>query len=204
MTNLVQERDRIRSIGGFVSSAMGDGWVVDTSERVANRSGVYLDGPNKARLLLHIGNQNPDYGRLIVHGVFPIGHQYNKPTGIARITLAADRDPGIIAKEVTRRLLPDYTTAMAETLSRLQDDAMAEQTRRATIERLSALPGVTHPYGHAVDRLYLSFFGDVSGEVDVAYSGDSLTLTICRATVNQAEAIFTILAAREEPASALL
>lgn len=139
--NSVEEREIIRQFSGFLATALGEGWSVDTSERFADYPGVYLDGPQGVRLYVRLYVQlnwrNAD--RAVISGVYPEGGL--RLYGVQRheISVSRFRDVGAIARDVIKRLLPGYVTELEDVRRRLVEADEYEAGRRALARRLSAI-----------------------------------------------------------------
>ncbi|WP_353707278.1 hypothetical protein ABRQ22_14850 [Cellulosimicrobium sp. ES-005] len=115
-----EEREILRQTVGHVVTALGEGWSVDADPQWEEYRGVYVDGPDGARLWLTLAWNNAD--RLEVQGLYPKPEEphargWSKRYDEERkdsITVRRDRDPAAIAREITRRLLPGYLEMLGE------------------------------------------------------------------------------------------
>lgn len=127
-------QDIVRQTAGamapVLSKVTGQTWTVDTSERFVDHRGVYLDGPDGARLFLRFDTTSE---RFIVSGVWPEGSY--KITRLSRhqITVSRDRGPDVLTREIARRLLPAYRAELIDVVARVK----SYTDRAAADERLT-------------------------------------------------------------------
>ena len=170
-----------RQLAGLVAAELGEGWTVDTSEHLAEHRGVYLDGPDRARLFLSPDWRNAD--RLEVTGHYPDGASKVYPTP-ARHTIGVGRmrGPAVIAREVSRRLLPGYRDTLAEVLRQLEARTTAADQRAAFLERCREALPVLSVDTRDPDRPRASFFvngeGSWYGDVDAYHDGSRASLEL--------------------------
>jgi|GEM_PF-2475056 len=173
--NTFDQRAIVRQVSAFVADALGEGWSVDTSEAYAEHTGVYVDGPDGARLWLTLGGRNygRDLDRLSIRGQYPrpeeskgYGDGWSKRFGETRtdeISVKRDRDPAAIAREIRRRLLPDYLEMLGEAVAgNAAHDAAVRRGRELRAD-LAARLGK----GTRVD--------DARGDVSTPYYGSDTT-----------------------------
>jgi hypothetical protein len=119
--------------------------------------------------------------RLELHGVMPNGNAYSSES----ITVAADRDPVAIAKEITKRLLPIYFPALVIAREREEKARKDQEESDATRRTLAKAPGA--------DRRQASH-GNVSGEGwSARYWGASVNVEAQDLTPAQAVALIAAL-----------
>lgn len=134
-----EESTITQQLAGFIADELGDAWRIDTSDDFAGHRSTYLDGPDGARLSISLDWRNAD--RVKVYGVYPRHEKYgveHHEIGVGR-----DRGPAVIAREITRRLLPTY---LAELTDVRNDNAERVQMRaaRATLaQKLAEIIGGT-------------------------------------------------------------
>lgn len=121
-----------------IAGHLGQGWHAYTG-KAADGSEAHLAGPNDQVLDLFDGTstgRKADQGRLIITGY--LGFLRNHvPTGMQRdhtITVDEAKPPDRIAREIRRRLLPDYQAA----LSAAWDAKHASEATAAAREQLAA------------------------------------------------------------------
>lgn len=95
-------------------------------------------GPDGVTIHLRVENYGAAAGRLILSGGVPDGTSYpdadTHGVDTGRITVAADRDPAAIARDVTRRLLP----VVVESWATVSDRIARRLNRAATRDTLAA------------------------------------------------------------------
>ncbi len=99
-----------------------------------------LDHPDGRSLYLH--RQYKDGGRVEIAGVYPHSDYYFRTGEHVSITVAIARGPAVIAREITRRLLPAYTDVLGKVQAHIAKQADDQANRARAAERLAALiPG---------------------------------------------------------------
>lgn len=122
---ITTHQDIIRQTAGVIAPVLSaiteQAWTVDTSERFADHRGVYLDGPDGARLFLRFDGS---YERFMVSSVWPEG-AYRKIPRLThhQISVSRDRGPDVLAREIARRLLPTYVADLADVTARVKAHA---------------------------------------------------------------------------------
>ncbi|MFJ9521264.1 hypothetical protein ACIRPK_23815 [Kitasatospora sp. NPDC101801] len=138
-------------------------------------------------------------GRLTVRGVTPRGWSGRRTFEIG---VSIGRPLGDIAREIRRRLLPEYTAAMPGALAEV---AAAERLRLARIEAMrsliEALPAL-HTYDWDSEQSAGSFYPDpyhrpqrahASGTVRVSQSADTADLKLTGVPLHLARAVLALL-----------
>lgn len=126
-------------------AALLPGWRHDPA-----RSPSRLHGPNRGRLLVEVlTNGRAPHVRIVPK--LPDGTPYRllEDARSRSITVALDRGPAVIAREITRRLLPDLEAdlkAAADLHSSLQSDREHQDTRIQAV--LALIPGSTERDRH--------------------------------------------------------
>ena len=161
----IQDRDRIRQIGGFVATALGEAWKVDTSAEF-NHAVSIKRADDGASVFLRIGPYGPRNGRLIISGEYPGTYDQHR-VDRHEITVAADKDPGKIARDIERRLLPDYLPDLEKVRERIAADERAATTRAAALAALGEV-GANETNG----RIYISLPG-IYGQIDLNHDGQA-------------------------------
>lgn len=195
-------RDHARQASAFIVKALGEDWSVDTEGTSGFQDGrVYIDGPNQARLLLAFGGiygRTSDRDRLEVRGVTPVSAPrhtltYELSEQKHQIGMSRDKTPEQIAREITRRLLPDYMPYVQQCLlsaARHRDDTTARSETLAALA--SAFPhGVARNenqvYTHGPDHTWY-------GDLRVNNDGSRLAeLTLRSISIEQALKIAEVL-----------
>jgi hypothetical protein len=165
-----------------------------------------------AELLISTEYGKPE--RLVINGVTPRGkdRQYVRvyeqgadgsgwtEFRFSSISVATKRGAEAIAKEITRRFLPDYLKAVSLTLERIARDENFEVQRLANLQACAATLNevITPPYGHNTrieDRTEFShYFGaNCSGiRVECKASANDVDLKIENLTVEQAKEVLAL------------
>lgn len=132
-----QVSDDIKAIALAVAAALGTGWEVKRVHEAAeseNPPSWYLAGPGGERLNIgYAYHSPPDYLRLQIYGSVPNNAPDNRwwiGCGCS-ITVAINRPPADVAKEIGRRVMPEY-------LQKLADAHAKREANRAYAERVQA------------------------------------------------------------------
>lgn len=158
-----------------IASALGNEWEVPLndnnwtckithklSQKVLYVSGDGYNKPTKVNISgsLHVG----ECGRYVeVYQTAKDGSGWRKQT-VPTISITIARGYDVIAKEINRRLLPEYDRILTLALTQVQKDKEYKDARQANIEALAEAAGVKSPDGK--DNLYVHF-GEVYGTVEV-------------------------------------
>ncbi len=101
-----------------------------------------LDHPDGRGLYLH--RQHNDGGRVEIVGAYPHSDYYFRTGEHVSITVAITRGPAVIAREITRRLLPVYTEVLDKIHAHIAKQAADHANRTQAAKRLAALiPGAS-------------------------------------------------------------
>lgn len=129
--------DGVLGFASRVAAALGGGWAAEP----VHERGASLRHPDGRALFLFA----PDYpwskrGRVRVSGVYPQHQAWRRER--AEVTVGMGRDPGAVARDLRRRLLPAYeaelAVAVAAEAGRVRDAAGVERVAAAV---LAAVPG---------------------------------------------------------------
>lgn len=162
------ERVIIRQLAGFIATALGEGWKVDTSEEYNEHIGTHVNGPDDARLYVYPEGVT----RVAVSCSWPVWTVGIEMTKVKPITLRRDRGSKVIAQEITRRLLPPYRDQLTRARGAAQVAQLDAVAREAAATALvAALPGARLGLEHT--RLYM--YGEpVSGELRLSADGSEV------------------------------
>lgn len=185
-------RDITRQMAGMVADHL-DGFKVDMSVAFSDHRGVYLDGPDGSRLFLALDWRNAD--RVEISGVYPRHQAY----GVERykIGVGRTRGPVVIAREITRRLLPGYLTELARVRADVDEHATMRDKRQTVATEFAALVGGT------VDKIedsstqsrirWFHSSGENYGNANIDYRGDSVSIDIRSLPVGVARQVFALI-----------
>ena len=84
-----------------------------------------------------LGLEMTHKGKVVVTGFLPKGNYSRHDLHGPKISITASRGPEAIAKEIQRRLLPDYEAVMAEAMKRKADAEAYDNAARNNLERLA-------------------------------------------------------------------
>lgn len=146
----IERKNFLRSVGEQVAPRLGDGWSLHPNNGEYNDEYRELHGPNGQALYfafkddtkLTFGPRWPkdETGR----ESFPRGYQ-NEPK-VEGIKVSIEKTPEIIARDIQRRLLPQYQATLAAIQKRLEESSSYEKKRAANLERLAKVVGTTVRY----------------------------------------------------------
>lgn len=147
-----------------------------------------LTGQDKRKLYLEVIGP-----RLVISGCYPrasgsLGEYVLSGENLPRITVSLDRHPGQIAKEITRRLLPEYEEYYQLALSRIASREAYQDKTNESLDKLVEVIGVRLP--HMTEETYINQDGLYGG---FRVCGDSISLKINGLTIEQALRISYIL-----------
>jgi hypothetical protein len=161
----------------------------------------YITGPNEAELAIRIETYGSRKGRIEVHGNFHIGHnrefidvrEWNHSTSerckLPEISVAGNRGAAAIAKEITRRFLPEYLPLLQKAIDKRDAANSYEDKCRKNLTLLAGIVNADVPTER--DRTTASFYHNDKAYGDIQVSGDSVTLKLSSLTMEQAKRILT-------------
>jgi hypothetical protein len=189
----------LRDLAEQTTPHLADGWHHDETYPHPGAQIAHLDG---RRLLLRIAWNKP--GRVTVSGVFPDGHLgLVDCTDRGTITVRLDRGPEALAREITRRLLPHYESALAAVRERIAQANAARAAREALAQRITDLiPGARRTNIDAAARTHVVWYSHGtafgSGTVAIFDAATTVSLDIGNLPAPVADRILTILAEAAE------
>lgn len=151
---MAETREIVRQTAGMVATELGEGWSVEVDADTAENNATLL-GPDGARVFMHL----PMYGntdRFEITGWYgwqKIRDMYPEPKRVS-INVGRMRGPAVIAREITRRLLPEYLPELERVNAWLVKRGESEATRDAVAADLFALAG-DEPGPHAQHTVYV-------------------------------------------------
>ena len=169
----------------------GDGW--HTSQK-------RLTGPDGAELFVNV-NEMQHRGRLLASGNYP---KTNGRPGRESISVGLTRPAAAIAKEINRRLLPEYLANLAEVHHYNDTERTQHEERGGVMAKVAGLFGQTYeqqPYELGRSNTYRDSFrlygAQASGSVEATGRPDTLEMELRSVPIETALRILAILA---EPA----
>lgn len=162
----------ILALGRQVVAHMEPGWSAGT---VDEWFGAGLHGPDNALVWLSKPSSKPGY----VHasGNFPETRKTlrTRPS----VNVRADRGPAVIAREITRRLLPAYLPLLAEVVEYNATEDYERSSRKTVVDKFGAL----FPGSHSSDIGYTGYgrrgvLGGAGGIGTVEATGDGSNVTL--------------------------
>lgn len=166
--------------------ALGTDWRAQRDAE--DRGRVYLHGPDG--LLVQLAYPpHQGYARVEASGNTPadvraagtqLGNTYGYWVHGHTISVRADRGPAVLAREVTRRLLPGYTAEVATLRTRVAGALANANARQALADELAGIltgiPAATDHQGRPATSLTWSPTGTGYARVEVGYDGASVRL----------------------------
>ena len=163
----------------------GQGWWAEVSEphERFDRPGFLLHGPGEARLRVEKGNNHDVMTRVRILGLYPTkAHHYWYRDVTRDITVAVERGPEAIGKEIARRLLPGYLPSLYEAQRRIAEneaDIARRLARRDTIRRVAGKTTlVSHQQSESSSEVYLDLPGGQRGTVRLYGDGSNGNLEL--------------------------
>jgi hypothetical protein len=139
----------------------GQGWWAEVSEphERFDRPGFLLHGPGEARLRVEKGNNHDVMTRVRILGLYPTkAHHYWYRDVTRDITVAVERGPEVIGKEIARRLLLGYLPSLEEAQRRIAEneaDIARRLARRDTIRQITGGDLISHQQSESSSEVYL-------------------------------------------------
>lgn len=178
------EKVDVADLAAKLAAELGEGWRSAEGYHAANHD-ARLFGPDGEELHVVISGRYSwrrcAPGRVVLSSTMDrelAAHvRYNEQSR-HEITLSPSKTPGQIAREVQRRLLPDYRRVLTLARERKARHDEANATAAALLAEIDAALGIgshRQPRGHSGDReeLFFGHFGrGVSGRVQVLYGDD--------------------------------
>jgi hypothetical protein len=162
---------KLREMAPAIARALG--WRL-ASPKPERGAWVEMHDPKEATLVVSMGARYPDAGRgrIVIHGLLkmqtkdgrhPSSHGIDNPT----ITVAVNRRPEEIAREIERRCLPAYLVACAAMAERIAEADADHGRFTAIVKRLGNVCGATLGQdGHLHLPNTLSRYGRLSVNAD--------------------------------------
>lgn len=182
------DKQTARQIAREVAPLLGEGWVFDDRDS----AGASIAGPDDAELFFYLGYGSK--GKVTISSSYPNG-TYQKVWKYDRfeIGVSVSRGAAVIAKEIQRRLLPDYLPELARVRQAIADHDAAEARRDSVAEVLGKIVGSEARGGEI--RLYHS--GGYHGAINVGHGGDNVRIELGGLSSEQAELILSALVAHD-------
>ena len=140
----------LENLADGIAGGLGDGWTARRTKRI---EGVYLVHREEGSILVR--PRRNDRSRLEVRGwadpMHPRQGVLLMDLDLGSITVAMSRGGEAIAKEIRRRLLPVYRTALVAYRARLEENLAADDKLRAEVARRLADALGTEALGNSVD-----------------------------------------------------
>jgi len=141
------ETTLMQKLAADVAAFLTGSWAPQPNDEDGNWR-AYILGANGEKLFL--SNTWGGKGRIYVSGILPDRHTFSDG-----ITVSATKTASQIARDIERRLLPAYQTALQEAKDKVAKENAAEQARLTTIaevEKIIDLPFTTDHQGNRASR----------------------------------------------------
>ncbi len=199
---------QIIALTAEVAKALGDGWKYTPEDSVYQT----IQGENQASLSLHLTRTSytKPSDRMTIGGSLNVGkggsyvEVYEKGadgTGwnrasVSDITVAIARGPEAIAKEITRRFLPEYLRVLRLAQEKAKENNAWDAAVTANLKRLAQAAGTVvptdkHPGKDVRNSLHVSI-REAYGTIQA--SNNTAQLELRSLSIEQAEYILTYLA----------
>lgn len=177
---------------GGIAKALGKGWSVESASVEHRTPRAELRHAEYGLIALNT-NYGAAPGKLAVYGRFPHSQDHTPPSGHS-IGVSPERGAVAIAKDITRRLLPDFKVAREEFLGKVAASLAYHAKCLSNAKRLAAAGGVeVHKDRHSGVESP-TFYIDGT---DVQVHGDSVYFQRLSVSLNVAERILQVLATAE-------
>lgn len=138
--NAINDREQARAIGAEVAQALGEGWSINNN---SESWGANLIGPNDEDIFIRLETYGAKKGRLTISGNYPGTHEQQRRVERHRIGVSADRSATAIAREIERRLLPDYRESLATVRMIIALDEHYDAIRQEVGQEFATLLGTS-------------------------------------------------------------
>lgn len=187
--------EELRTLAGEVAAELGEGWSARREAEWPYATLMHTDGRG---LIL---DRHHDGLRLEIRGITPRPPAGVSETAISRnnprpITVKADRGAEAIAREISRRLLPDYSEVFSGWRADMEEALQGAALAAEVTEKLAAILGVN-------PRRYVEHFSAGYGQVrfEVRDNGVHVNLNPAYVDADTALAIAQLLVDREKAAA---
>jgi hypothetical protein len=204
MTTEKLTKQELNQLAQEIAENLGNDWF-NSEDDENNHKHIYQVGTN-ARL--YVSQRYGVNTHILIGGSLHVGRdgQYvevYEGTGsgwhrasAGEITVAISRGPATIAKEITRRFLPEYLRVLALANAKVASDTAYETDVRLNLKRLAKAADTTVTFDDTnrwdKREAFSLSIGEVYGTVHT--SKDTATLELRSLTIKQAEAILQALA----------
>lgn len=187
---------RMYALALKIAPLLGDDWSVETERESSWNALIY--GPNGARIFIAGEHFKPAPCKLEIAGWLPEGSRdvvHYDETMTHKIGASESRGAEVIAREITRRLLPEYLAHLADVTERIAKRNDAAATRAATIVKLAQdFRGSVASNGYKPDEARFGHGSrDYYGSVEIRHDSKSVDLEIHGLPVELARKIAAIL-----------
>jgi hypothetical protein len=161
-----------------VAAELGDQWTA----RSGNGQSAHLVGPKGARVHVVMGGYQLA-GRVQLSWRLPRELTEHAPNGTVtnrKITVADSTSPRLVARDITRRLLPGLVELLELVTQRKADSDKADVERDAFLDEINSIVG-GEKLTYAVDRLRFGSYNALpTGDVRVMHSDVEMELRLTR------------------------
>lgn len=184
--------DDFRTLASDVAAALGDGWRSEYDPDSFGRYRATLHGPDDAKILMWRDRYGND-GKLTVSGSYPDNNAYDVKH--VKIGIGETRGAAVIAREIQRRLLPDY---LPELVRIKKDNARRTDNRAARLRLAEELAGPIK--GRVIDDArsshthIVTYDNGLSVSIDINHDASGGRIEVSSATADQLRAIIALLA----------
>lgn len=182
-----------------VAIFLGPAWKFEAQDE--NSVWQRIQGPGEAKLWLQLVEYGCDKGRVTVSGSLNIGkngqywttYENHNRVHPPVISVAESRGAEVIAKEIKRRLLPEYLRILALAVSQRDSQIAYENKRRNTLVELAKIVHARVPDGDDVGST--SFYRNDAAYGKIQAHGDNtVSLDLHNCTLEQAQHILKFIA----------
>lgn len=142
-TSVPENQKALQALAKEIAKSLGNGWTHDQSfaEDDGRDWRARIDGPNQQRLFLS-NSWAKQKGMLYISGWTPDGVEHDTRNPLPSINVNLSKTPDQIAKDITRRLLPDYQFALSAILLKHQQQTEYKANLQETKQQVAEVLGV--------------------------------------------------------------
>jgi hypothetical protein len=171
MIHTIENDDILSPLTREVATHLGEGWAAQAATEDLGYRVVVIQGPDGARVRIGLDWRNA--GRVVVSGEYPgdLARSFEE-YGLERHEIRVSRARGaqVIAREITRRLMPAYLPDLEKAQERVLRDFQNLAARQRLTERVRELLPA-HSSHEKDGALFLTIPGVARGSVRFATNG---------------------------------
>lgn len=140
-----ERRRTVKELADGIAGGLGEDWHVEPPRDADDYEWAWISGPGGMRLMIQPTGGTDQLLKVQVSGLLPQGApdvMRRDDTRTRHINASVSRGGAAIARDVARRLLPDYATILADTYRAIEKRDSARARRQAVTDEVMAMfPG---------------------------------------------------------------